>query len=86
MTHSAPREHDHRSPSDNVPILGAVDHARVLSKVLASPVIKGPIIRRPKAVGLAEKFDADAAGVTEMQRLRSQYGSGPVQLKVFPGW
>ncbi|MDN6457389.1 MAG: cytochrome P450 [Yaniella sp.] len=85
MTHSAAREHDHQSPNSSVPILGAVDHARVHSKVLASPVIKGPIIRRPKAVGLAEKFDADAAGVTEMQRLRSQYGSGPVQLKVFPG-
>ena len=67
-----------------VPTLGAVDHLRVLTRVLLGPVVKGPIVRRPAAVGLAERLDADAAGVAEMQRLRSRYGAGPVQLRI-PG-
>lgn len=46
---------------------------------------KAPLIRRPKAVNLAERFDLDAAGVDEMQRLRAKYGDGPVQLRLFPG-
>ncbi|HEY4616108.1 MAG TPA: cytochrome, partial [Citricoccus sp.] len=53
-------------PTTDVPVLGPADHARVLSRVLLSPVLKGPIVRRPAAVGLAERLDADAAGVTEM--------------------
>ncbi|GAA2038842.1 hypothetical protein GCM10009720_19100 [Yaniella flava] len=66
-------------------MLNAVEHARVLARVLASPVIKGPIIRRPNAVNLAERFDADAAGVDEMKRLRAKYGDGPVQVRLTPG-
>ncbi|XKH57370.1 cytochrome P450 [Citricoccus nitrophenolicus] len=71
-------------PAATVPSLGPVDQARVLTRVLLGPVIKGPIVRRPKAVGLAERTDADAAGVAEMQRLRSRHGAGPVQLRL-PG-
>ena len=71
-------------PTTDVPVLGPADHARVLSRVLLSPVLKGPIVRRPAAVGLAERLDADAAGVTEMQRLKERYGPGPVQLRL-PG-
>ncbi|GAA1128222.1 cytochrome P450 [Citricoccus alkalitolerans] len=71
-------------PAAAVPSLGPVDQARVLMRVLLGPVIKGPIVRRPKAVGLAERIDADAAGVAEMQRLRSRHGAGPVQLRL-PG-
>lgn len=80
MTQDSLNTHDNA-----VPTLSAVDHARVLTRVLASPVIKGPIIRRPKAVNLAERFDADAAGVDEMKRLRAKYGDGPVQLNLMPG-
>lgn len=68
----------------DVPTLTPTDHVRVLTRALLSPVLKGPIVRRPAAVGLAERFDADAAGVAEMQRLRARYGPGPVQLRV-PG-
>ncbi|NUL45753.1 cytochrome P450 [Cellulosimicrobium funkei] len=71
-------------PAAAVPTLGPVDQARVLTRVLLGPVVKGPIVRRPKAVGLAERIDADAAGVAEMQRLRSRHGAGPVQLRL-PG-
>lgn len=85
MSDSSASHSGHQSPNGQVPTLGPIDHARVLSKVLASPVIKGPIIRRPRAVDAAELLDADAAGVTEMQRLRSQYGSGPMQMRVLPG-
>ncbi|MFC7403266.1 cytochrome P450 [Citricoccus sp. GCM10030269] len=70
------------SPQSAVPVIGPADHARVLSRVLLGPVIKGPIVRRPKAVGLAERFDADSWGVAEMQRVRARYGAGPVQLRV----
>lgn len=66
-------------------MLKATEHGRVLTRVLASPVIKGPIIRRPKAVDLAERIDADSAGVEEMQELRARYGDGPVQMKLMPG-
>lgn len=69
---------------EEVPTLGLADRARVLARILLSPVLKGPIVRRPVVVGLAERFDADAAGVDEMQRLRVRYGSGPVQLRI-PG-
>lgn len=70
--------------SATIPTLGPVDHARVLGRVLLSPVVKGPIVRRPRAVDLAGRIDLDAAGVAEMQRLRSRYGAGPVQLRL-PG-
>ncbi|GAA1660298.1 cytochrome P450 [Citricoccus zhacaiensis] len=78
-----PRATEPRSSPD-IPILGPVGHARVLARVLLSPVIKGPIVRRPRVVGLAERIDLDSAGVAEMQRLRSRYGPGPVQLRI-PG-
>ena len=73
------------SPQIPVPQLTAMEHARVISRVLGSPILKGPIIRRPKAVNLAERLNLDSAGVDELKQLRAKYGSGPVQLQLFPG-
>src|SRR5690625_3995660 len=73
------------SPQNPVPQLTAMEHARVISRVLGSPILKGPIIRRPKAVNLAERLNLDSAGVDELKQLRAKYGSGPVQLQLFPG-
>lgn len=70
---------------DQVPFLSLAEHARVFTQVLASPVFKGPIIRRPSAVNIAERFDFDTAGVKAFQRLRATYGAGPVQMRLFPG-
>ncbi|NUL46531.1 cytochrome P450 [Cellulosimicrobium funkei] len=70
--------------STDIPTLGPVDSLRVLGRVLLSPVLKGPIVRRPAMVGAAERIDLDSAGVKEMQRLRSRHGAGPVQLRI-PG-
>lgn len=69
------------APTD-VPALSAADQARALAKILLPPVVKGPIVRRPRAVNVAERFDIDAGGVSEMQRLRERYGPGPVQLSL----
>lgn len=79
------RDTSHQHSNDPVPQLTPTEHARVLTRVLASPVIKGPIIRRPKAVDLAERLDLDTAGVDELKKLRAKYGPGPVQLQLFPG-
>ena len=73
------------NPQNPVPQLTAMEHARVISRVLGSPILKGPIIRRPKAVNLAERLNLDSAGVDELKQLRAKYGSGPVQLQLFPG-
>lgn len=70
------------SSDTRIPLLGATDHLRILSRVLLSPVVKGPIIRRPRAVDLAERLDLDSAGVTEMQRLRERHGAGPVRMNL----
>lgn len=79
------RHTSYQNLSDPVPLLTPAEHARVLTRVFASPVMKGPIIRRPKAVDMAERIDLDAAGVDELKKLRTKYGSGPVQLQLFPG-
>ncbi len=60
------------------------DSLRALSTVLLPVVAKGPIARRPRAVGLAERFGADQRAVEEMQRLRARYGPGPLRLRL-PG-
>lgn len=66
----------------DLPTLSAADQARALTRILLPPVLKGPIIRRPRAVNLAERFDIDSGGVTEMQRLRDRYGPGPVRMNL----
>lgn len=66
----------------DLPTLSAADQARALTRILLPPVLKGPIIRRPRVVNLAERFDIDSGGVTEMRRLRDRYGPGPVRMNL----
>jgi cytochrome P450 len=47
-------------------------------RVVLPPVAKGVIIRRPRAVRVAQKLDLDRRGVRYMQRLRERYGHGPL--------
>jgi cytochrome P450 len=50
--------------------------------VLMPLVTRGVIVRRPWAVNLAERLDADRHAVEFLQRLRRRHGSGPLQLRV----
>ncbi|MEV8607025.1 cytochrome P450 [Amycolatopsis sp. NPDC051373] len=54
--------------------------ARVLLPTLAGGVIK----RRPRAIDLAQKLNADRPAVDELRRLRRRYGARPLWLRV-PG-
>src|SRR5690606_13803426 len=65
-----------------LPTVTAPDVARTLATVLLPPVVKGPIVRRPRAVGLLGRHGADDAAVRQMQRLRERYGPDPVQLNL----
>lgn len=58
------------------------DLVRTLGAVLLPPVVKGPIVRRPRAVTLLERMDAESHALTQMQRLRERYGPDPVQLNL----
>lgn len=60
--------------------LSRFDSARAFTRILLPSVLKGPILRRPAVVGLAQRLDADTAGVKEIQRLHARYGRGPVQF------
>jgi len=57
----------------------------VTTDILAPTLAKGPIIRRPRMVGLAERFDLDRRAVRRMQELRDKYGTGPLMLRTPPG-
>jgi len=52
----------------------------VLAGVVAPTVAKGVIIRRPRMVAPAERFDLDRRAVRRVQRLRDRYGPGPLLL------
>ncbi|HEX4681443.1 MAG TPA: cytochrome P450 [Gemmatimonadaceae bacterium] len=52
--------------------------------VFLPTVAKGVIIRRPRAVRLAASTGADERAIRRMQRLRENYGSGPVVMRM-PG-
>lgn len=67
-----------------IPSVSAPDLLRSLGRVMLPPVVKGPIVRRPRAVNLFERLDTDSAAVTQMQRLRDTYGPDPVQLNLGP--
>ena len=52
----------------------------VLAGVVVPTVAKGPVIRRPWAVALAERLDLDRRAVRRLQRLREAHGDGPLLL------
>ena len=62
----------------------ALDTARVLTQVIAPTLGIGVIVRRRAAMALAERLDIDRAAAKLLRRLRSRYGSGPLQLRI-PG-
>jgi cytochrome P450 len=61
-----------------------LDTLAVLAGVVGPSLAKGVIIRRPAMVGLAGRLDLDRRAIRRMQRLRNQYGPGPLMLRM-PG-
>ena len=58
------------------------DTARVLGQVLLPLVARGLVKRRPRAVALLARVDADRRAVRRLQRVRARYGEGPVLLRL----
>lgn len=65
-----------------VPTATLTDTLRALVRVTGPSVAQGVIARRPALVALADRWEADAATLHEMQRLRGIYGRGPLQLSL----
>lgn len=65
-----------------LPTLSVPDTARVARDVVGWTIGRGVIIRRPGAVNLAERLQADERAVKLLGRLRERYGPGPLRLNV----
>ena len=65
-------------------VASALDTGRVIGKVVLPTLAKGVIIRRPRSVALAERFQLDGSAVALVRRLRDRYGPGPLRLRI-PG-
>ena len=57
------------------------DALGISAGVTIPTLAKGVIVRRPKMVALAERFELDQRAVRRMQRLRNKYGSGPLLMR-----
>ncbi|THJ67006.1 cytochrome P450 [Arthrobacter echini] len=65
-----------------LPTASALETARVVLGVLIPTIAKGPIIRRPRIVGLVARWDLDARAVGIFRRLQEKYPDGPLLLKL----
>ncbi|WP_043445629.1 cytochrome P450 [Arthrobacter sp. L77] len=65
-----------------LPTASAPDTARLLLGVLLPTLVKGPIIRRPWAVGLAARLDLDTRAAGIVRAVHAKYPEGPLMLKV----
>lgn len=73
-----------KTAPSTLPTATLTDTLGIMARVVGPTIAKGPIIRRPKVVGLADRLDLDRKAVRCMQRLRVRYGPGPLMLPV-PG-
>jgi cytochrome P450 len=64
-----------------VPQATAAETLGVVGDVVLPLLARGVIIRRPRAVGIADRLEADDRAIRRMQALRDRYGPGPVLLK-----
>ncbi|MQA96116.1 MAG: cytochrome P450 [Streptosporangiales bacterium] len=76
--------HDRLRVRRPLPRTSVPDTVRVAATALAPTIARGVLARRPAAVALAERFDADRRAGRLLRRLRTRYGSGPLRLRV-PG-
>jgi len=70
------------SLSKSLPKASALDTAKFLSDVFLPNIAKGPIIRRPKIVALAQRLRLDERSVRRMKKLHTTYGEGPLLLRI----
>lgn len=57
------------------------DSITTMAGVAAPTIAKGVLIRRPRMVAMAERFNLDDAAVRRMQKLRARYGEDPLLLR-----
>lgn len=69
-------------PTPTLPTASAPDTARLLLGVFLPTVAKGPIIRRPRVVGLSARLGLDTRAVRILQAIHAKYPSGPLMLKL----
>lgn len=55
-----------------------------LLQVVLPVFVRGPVVRRPRVLGLVERLDLDSRAVRRLRALRDAHGSGPILLAV-PG-
>ncbi|WP_298251294.1 hypothetical protein [uncultured Arthrobacter sp.] len=68
--------------STALPTATALETTRVVLGVLLPTIAKGPIIRRPRMVGLAARWDLDTKAVGIVRQLHAKYPDGPLLLKL----
>src|SRR3954451_7326052 len=61
------------------------DTVGVVADVVLPLFARGIIVRRQRVVGALDRLDADRRAVRRLQRLRREYGPGPVLLRGVPG-
>ncbi|MDF9279386.1 cytochrome P450 [Arthrobacter sp. EH-1B-1] len=70
------------SSVESLPQLTVRETATFLSKVFVPTLAKGPIIRRPRMVALAEKLHLDERAVATLTQLAAKYPASPVLLRL----
>ena len=83
-TVAASLRRDHARLSGSLTFASLADTLAVLLDVALPNIAKGPLIRRPAAVRMAERLGLDRRAVRRMQALRARYGPGPLMLRL-PG-
>jgi len=53
----------------------------VIAAILLTQQTVPSIIRRPRVVGLTERFELDKRAVHRIQEFRNKYGTGPLALR-----
>lgn len=67
---------------NSLPKVSVADSMGFAAKVFTPIIAKGPIIRRPKVVGGAEKLNLEERAIEFFQKLRNKYGKGPLMVRV----
>lgn len=69
-------------PHHSIPRATVGETLAVIAGVVVPNLAKGVIIRRPRAVAMAERLGLDRRAIRRLQQLRDKYGTGPLLLRV----